>query len=743
MDATLSGPHDTIPDNKGYKYDKIIRGGSGDTTLLTKDNRSKVMYTQPFMAEVIELEEAKHHASNSTSDMVLADTQDKIERCAKQVQKSQRAVSLKRIALLRSLTNPGGATLCTDISPSYVADKSVSVSYNLYDSNGDILLNPIQSQYAWILADDGTEAWSSLIYKDPGTFHQSDTWHQLLKETLRVCPRKEWAARLLDVTGHILDDDAPPLDFNRNGAYNPSLGADMWHKPESNLTALEEFNAESINPTGDNIRYKGLVGAFLMNKFDQKQSARINTVIQKTILKATNDHINLVRERRYEPTHLNTAAVAIKIQSRNHTHVLTITPFAGHEACTVSHIHVVQDIRKNTDSEVGIVQIPEILSDIKPLPVTAGSTTCEKAYICLGAYRNTRLNEPELNSIHLNGIHPTSSTDPLEIPAPSSIDYDTPLPFAKAVRTSCQKWDILATSIKHKNSMHTVITLVNYPPFGTQVWMNGRIEDKEPATPYVPNPGQPRHTGSVRDATPRTRAPREDKWLMDSDKNFFVRGITGSPFDERFYVELIAVNDATKRRQMRERAVAIRNKISAAYSTVWDSAITFYQNLEQNDRVPEGQDGPMREVWSREWRTTIRNDIESWDVRGEQIFNIPGGKVYWWTYDTTGRVWEAIIPDVTLRSKWVLFLNTIEVEANIQPKILPALAGRSKHDTMIKLPRRQAPTTVSKPTPEITQMQARLRALEAKLDQSRQEANNTHLLQEVLAKLDQPSALRY
>lgn len=736
--STLAGARDLLPDDRGYDYRKSFKGASGDTALLTNDNRQKNAYFAPFMREVVELEEAKHHAAECTSRLVLANKAGEA-RAAEAVQKAQREVSLKRLAIIKEMLERP-VHLCPDS-----ASKLICVTYNNYMSNGDELTHKIQSQYAWMIPSEYLDSWGALIFTDDDEATKSKAWTKLLSAAIRSCPKKDWSHQLRAITQQRMESTAP-LHFTKTD-YNPGLNAGLWRAPEPTSTALEEYVAHDA--TNQSIlKYTGLINLFRLNQMDQRQSSRINTVIQKTILQDTRETIKTIRERKFEYIPLNTVNATVKIQEAGFTHILTFSPSAGHEACMVSHFRADQDFSADSSIPMGIITMDENIHDIKALPSNPVSPSESK--VCIGAYRNSRFNEQELSSIHVDHIsQQTRHKTDFKMPALDTIDYDSPVPVAKAVRTSCDGWDILTTSFMCEDKMHTVITAINYPPFGTQYRTVLDSMKHSENTQNQPQPGRPRPVPGRGGGQAPQRAPREDKWLIDTPgKDFFIRGVVGSTMDKESLVYLSAYNDPAKRRAIRERAVEIRNLISLHYSDVWEQSKGFYENLEYNTNSHADTGETMLEVWQNEWRETIVKDIESWYIRDENTFNVRHGGAYWWSADKSGRVWAYIIRDSAMMADWVEFIadftNAVDVESRIRPdKTQPALADPG----VIRLPRRQTsptvPKTGAKPPPEITQMQARIQALEAKLDRSRQEANNAHLLQEVLSKLDRPSALRY
>lgn len=717
----LSGDYDLLPDSQAYKFEDVYNEESGESSLISKRTQN-----EPIIAEVIQLETAKKKADQVSSTLITATTREQFETGSAVVTMAQRNVSSHRLALLKAMMDKApDIELCQDTTEECTAGRKLCVSYTRFASENDELLHQTQSQCSWVLPGQTADIFDEIIHTSDEVGN-SKRLHTLLHLATISCPTTRWTSTLRNLLHDHRDGKTDTPAFQHQWTH-VALSAN-WQKTEASAVPFKGYTATKQTQNGW-VKFTGMPSIANLNVCDYKQSAYIRSLVRKTILYTA---LNIRDEvRRF---HCNLFRVSVKIATENETHVLTFMPFAGPERCTVSHLQFKQPMRQTIDlsETLGILQINEDdIDNIRSLD--NGEITAMDAYTCIGAYRQTRFNEQELNYIHLQGMEENDIESAYFTQYPLEINYDIPIPPAKAARISGTGWDVLVTSWLDttKNEVATTITAINYPPYGTQLEYAHKKQ----------NSSRNEHSGPG-------NAVVKDKWLVDTpDKDFFVRGIVGTPHDQRLYLVLVAPNNPAMRRRTRERAVEIRNMISASYSNVWDANKNFFGNLEYNDRVDPANNMTIREVWSNEWKKTINDDIASWYRSRDGTFILPGGDTYWWAGDTS--VWRNIITDRAMLTAWTAFLGTLAPADGVASQKRPSRSQPALAEPgMIRLPRRQAASappakTAAKTGPEITQMQARIQALEAKLDRSRQEANNAHLLQEVLSKLDRPSALRY
>lgn len=227
---------------------------------------------------------------------------------------------------------------------------------------------------------------------------------------------------------------------------------------------------------------------------------------------------------------------------------------------------------------------------------------------------------------------------------------------------------------------------------------------------------------------------------------YFVVGVAGKVTDKKARLTFYEPNSENRHSTVYQLAmINLRDKFLRDYHDQWVPELRFFGNIEKNENINPTTGHTIKEEWVQFWREIIRKDIMAWDTAmPDNLEEWPG---YW--YCETPAAWRRILGDDALGDKYARLskdLHDRQVAQKIHLKSNQTTEIR-KDPSIITMPVRgpAAVRKISQTTkpPEITQMQARIQALEAKLDRSRQEANNAHLLQEVLSKLDRPSALRY
>jgi hypothetical protein len=94
--------------------------------------------------------------------------------------------------------------------------------------------------------------------------------------------------------------------------------------------------------------------------------------------------------------------------------------------------------------------------------------------VCLGAHRKNRLNEAQLNYVHAQGLLAHGFKTEY-LPDPAALLHAAPgrMVPAKATRVSGDKLDVMASSYHVADQVYTTISVVKYPPFGTQFERGG------------------------------------------------------------------------------------------------------------------------------------------------------------------------------------------------------------------------------------------------------------------------------
>ena len=579
----LSGEYDLLPESRAYSFEDVYTEESGESSLVSKRDLN-----QPIIAEAIQLETAKKQADSVSTLLITAQTREQFDHGSQVVTAAQRNVSRHRINLLKTMMErPPDIELCQDTTERTEAGRRLCVTYTRFESKNDELLHQTQSAYSWTLPGKTADVWDEIVHSDDEVGN-STRLHTLLHWTSASCPSTTWTAGLRGMLHDHKDASTDTPVFVHQ--FTHGVLAANWQKSEASSKPFKAYTA-----TNGNIRLVGMASVVNINVCDHKQSAFIRSLVKKTIM---NTGARIANDN--DMFHSNLYRVSIKMITANETHILTYMPFAGPEECTVCHLQLEQPIPQpiRPDETMGILQIPE--DDIHNIrSLDDGMVTEMETYTCIGAYRQVRFNEQELNYIHLQGMMENELKPEFFTDEPLEINYDIPIPPAKSARISGAGWDVLVTSWVDtvKNAVATTITAINYPPYGTQVEHANRPKKDQKDTTLPTD---------VRDKQ------REDKWRHDlRRKNFYLRGVFGSFFDKEKYMEIVNPNDDKSWEEgYQEKLITIKDDLSRIYTSVWDSSKTFYGNLEANTQKPQNVTETAGEYWKREWKAYMKSDIE-------------------------------------------------------------------------------------------------------------------------------------
>jgi uncharacterized membrane protein YgcG len=174
--------------------------------------------------------------------------------------------------------------------------------------------------------------------------------------------------------------------------------------------------------------------------------------------------------------------LTVKIRRNQHIHTLTIQPMHTPDSCLVSHISFSQRVDLDSNTNVGIIVIPNDMAAITPAQREEIMTFENTPYLLCGAYKGVKLSEEKITQLHANGcILALDAHDQIWDPEENNLDYGFPapqnteirhdkLPKGKVVRISKGVWDVMASShLTSADTMKTVISIVLYPPFGTHI----------------------------------------------------------------------------------------------------------------------------------------------------------------------------------------------------------------------------------------------------------------------------------
>ena len=335
-----------------------------------------------------------------------------------------------------------GTVLCIE------SDKPVRVcaTYERLRTDGESELGPMQSTMSWAVYG-AEEPIQRLMTCDD----YASAVSLLLSRVRASAPRKQALHPLYT----LLDLESPER---------------FILKSLSGLNAASDDQtrvAEAVSTGLDGLTYQVVWRALNVDVLEGWQNPSTNSVIRQSILstahQATRDTRNAMRENAV--VWPNVANIQVRILQGDETHVLSFIPFTDSESCTVSHLQFRQSIFDENGPERGILNLSQDPSSVHPIPL--GVILPMRSYACLKAHRNGRLNEAQLNYIHAQGLlahgHDTSL-----LPDPATLRWDKAMIPAKATRISCPALDVLASSYHVADQVYTTISVVQYPPFGTQ-----------------------------------------------------------------------------------------------------------------------------------------------------------------------------------------------------------------------------------------------------------------------------------
>lgn len=777
---------------------------------------------EPWRAKAELLEATKRRAAGSFARTIRGDCKTAIDGWAA----DEQAVLRARIDLLNTLMvrHDDARLLCLENTQ----PPRVCVQYNRMRCEGETDLAPMQSTMAWVVP--GAEVPVQQLVT-AGEQAQAGTVKALLAMVRASMPRKKDTLNPLDAVLGM----APPERLVLK-----SVAGVNAHPAHTRVAEGLGAEAEGLAPL-----YKVVWGALDVSAQEPWQNPSTNASIRMSVLDTAHQ---AAREAARSKLSLwaNVSFLQIRIQHGDEAHLLGLTPFADSDSCTVTHLQYAQSVFDDSGPERGILNLSQDPAHVHPIPM--GKVLPLRAFVCVGAHRKSRLSEAQLNYVHAQGL--LAHGFALEhLPRPELLRFEQRMPAAKSTRVSATGVDVLASSYHVADQVYTTISVVQYPPFGTQfapetaakigqhverassrtTRMHGdpfsvmhfdprkimarktvaagkRVKtvqvgsddgrDEEPEhdggreedgedTDYS-NEGSSDNDswqrrnwadeGSESDGVPiireglklgefplyvkakepdeglvmqtqqeRTKHARPDNWyfIMKQKNHYFVDGVLGDPYDKSKRFTWIEPLEGQAYLRAQKLATELMRYFLKNHSVVWDSSRTFYWNIKHNTNP--GADGiTIGTVWKTAWQDFIRKDTEEyWEELKEKTFIdlIDYPEQFWYTKDP--KQWETIFSDKPemqerigeITEKWVQILkrhdhlhplskprDQIRIPEQLRLKRASLLQGRAKHNTE---------------KADLSQLSARISALESRLRRVRQEDNTQALLEQVLERLEE------
>lgn len=490
----LARKFDIIPEARNYKFEDVFHGKFGDNALLNPHNSGLKEHDplkEALFIKVDKLEQSKKQAAatfaalcaasesnhGAHSDLIAAATQD------------QHAVLRDRIHVLNDLVQHPSSRICINHHMLESTPRAlVAVTYNRYvrasmESFKEV--GEIQSPMAWFVpgahmhvaniltcmsetkgVDDGQLAKS---LKGLLTGVTKSLPYQHATKKLRKSLRAAYPTVLHDQT----DLGIPSTQGARHAQ---PTGLTSHHVRV--LSAETEIKAYK-DKKGEKVTAFIISGVLDLNVLELWQNPSTNMLVRKSIIQTALHH-------RPKGQLTNVHTLHIKLLRGQETHVLTFRPFIGTEACTVTHL-LYSETHAADAGQSGILKLPDDPTLVQPLH--GGRILPLRSYVCLGAHRESRYNEAQLNYIHSraythsvedneekqvdknskrNEETPGFGLDPSLLPHADQIHWTASHPAAKATRISGKDCDVMASSYAIGSDVHTAITVISYPPFGTQ-----------------------------------------------------------------------------------------------------------------------------------------------------------------------------------------------------------------------------------------------------------------------------------
>lgn len=767
---------DIIPQDRNYKYEDVYHGRFGDNAVLTPGNQELKHYDHPtpLFAKVETLEAAKRKATGSFSKLCSTNDPGAVAGLAAVATRDQQDVLRARVDVLNSLLKEPDSRLCVKhrLLKSETGPKTLcAVTYNRFlresvDSAKEV--GEIQSPMAWFVP--GAQTHVANLLNPHSDVPMSKSLAGLLYGLRKCTPAKYCTKKLLkSLVPQFPEAVREVRDFERPSTHGqphaqPSAITSHHTRVYEAVAELRPSKKKPASSLPEKVTYRVIMGVLDLNVLEQWQNPSTNSLVRRSIVETALHHTPSAGG---ELT--NVHSLHVKITRGKESHVLTFRPFIGDEACTVSHLLYTEEASGGQSK--GLLRLSDDPAEVRPLH--GGRIHEIQSYVCLGAHRESRYNEAQLNYIHSRGyVESGTLGNGSSLPDPHSIRWDQDLPPAKATRISGKDCDVMASSYHVGESVHTVISVICYPPFGTQFKVHPRKNKKEKEEArqkrieslkkrgVVIHPRRARVVGpkeSAADVPQQETLGKKERWTTAPDfakgQFYFVDGAVFEPWikDARLYLIDVGGHTGEDTREVMKQAVRIRDEMihECAYEggTIWDPSLSFKLNLQKNMLVHPVSQKTVLEIWQSKWQEFIAKWIEdTWDKNFKQT-SVQTGRAFW--FSKNRGVFAEILRgkgvDPRILDMYENWSNNRFVEAvhvgRIPMKFISDNALQALVPAQI-IPRPPAMTVKVKTTPpekqkELSHLQARIQSLESKLNQSRKDGNVAVLMQEVLQRLRQ------
>ena len=414
-----------------------------------------------IVAKADALESAKRRAAASFTHMMASTAdQQQYEQATKATTRDELDVLRARVDVLNTLMRHPDARLCL---PAEDRKPRVCVTYDRLRCEGELQLGPMQSTMAWAVR--GAEDPVLQLMSASDSAGHAPVVKALLQLVQQSAPRKDVLAGLQAVLAlpppeRLLLKSLAGACAGHTRVFE-GLGEAREQACAGHTRVFEGLGeAAGVPPL-----YRVVWGALDLDVLEGWQNPSTNTAIRLSILDTAHQAAREAQQTK-APAWSNVAHLQVRIYHDDECHVLSLHPFWDSESCTVSHLQYRQSVFDDSGPERGILNLSPDAASIHPIPL--GKILPIQAFVCLGAHRKSRLSEPQLNFVHAQGLL-AHGLNPDHLPDAGTLLAATgKMCPARATRVSGEKLDIMASSYHVADQVYTTISVVQYPPFGTQ-----------------------------------------------------------------------------------------------------------------------------------------------------------------------------------------------------------------------------------------------------------------------------------
>jgi hypothetical protein len=722
----LGHAFDIIPEDRNYNFEDIYHGRSGDSAILTPGNHS-LQHTEHLFAKVENLEAAKRKATGSFSKLCSTTDTNAIPSLAAAATRDQQDVLRHRVDVLNKLLSGPDSHICVHhalLSNPTKPRTLCAVTYTRFvrESVGsDKEVGEIQSPMAWFVP--GAQQHVVNLLSGQKEVPMQTSLAGLLYGLRKCTPARYCTKKLLKSLVPKFPDELREItDFHKPKIHGHTQPSAITSHHTRVYEAVAELRPSKKKPEGkpESVTFRIIMGVLDLNVLEQWQNPATNALVRKSIIATAMQHPHAQMTTVHN--------LHVKITRGRETHVLTFRPFIGDEACTVSHLTYTESAMD--DGMHGILRLPEDTADVHALH--GGTMLPIESYVCIGAHRESRYNEAQLNYIHSQGYRGTPVIGST-LPDPRTIRWDAP--DAKATRISGKDTDVMASSYRIHDKVHTVLTVISYPPFGTQFKVHIRKNKKEKAEARQKRMEALKKRGIkprvlFKKEIMKADLTKKERWSTAPDhaqgQYYFVEGVVSNTCGRQERIYLIDTDGGARTQRAMQEGVRIRDDLikECAYGggTIWNPDISFKENLQTNTAVHPISQRMVKDIWQDKWRRAIAEQIQDgalWFCKQRGV---------WPTTLALAGLPRDVCEKYEARS--IALIQSAMQKGQIPMKFVTENGLQSLLPAQI-IPRRVPPP----PSKEMHVLQDRIRTLEAKLHGEGQAGNLAVLMDRVLSSL--------